>query len=93
MTNQQIEQQLSTLQSMIGCENLDVVEDINVRPCMVVWKLWGGTEQLGQLEARFGSEYADEPDGFAAYFEGFNWTDYCSTVEQCAAQHFDRQYA
>ncbi len=87
MNTMKIDRQLQKLVNMID-PSLDVVED-NVLPCTTVWKLWNGVGQVGQLEARFGSIYADEPDGFAAYIEGRGWTKFHLTVEECAAELLD----
>lgn len=91
MYKYQIDAKLSQLLELANCSHLDVMVDKNVRPCMTVWKLWGQSEQVGQVQYREGSEYADQPDGFAFYLEGYNWTDYCPTVEQCATQHQERK--
>ena len=83
----QVEEQLTKLLELVNCSELETVVDKNTREGVTVWKLFGKSGQCGQAEARFGSEY---PDGYAFYLEGYNWTDYCPTVEQCAAQHKER---
>lgn len=90
MKKHQINEQLSKLLKLTNCSNLEVTVDNNTRDCMTAWKLWGKGGQIAQAEARFGSEYSDQPDGFAFYLEGYNWTDYCPTVQDCASQHKER---
>jgi len=90
MYKYQVEEQLTKLLELVNCSNLEKEVDKNVSTGMTVWKLFGKSGQCGQAEARFGSEYPDQPDGYAFYLEGYNWTDYCPTVEQCAAQHKER---
>lgn len=89
---QKINSQLSQLQKLVGCDDMDVRVVDNLPHYRTIWQLHGKNSTQGQLEARFGSEYADEPDGFAAYVEGYNWTDYLSTIEECAKQLKDRKH-
>lgn len=89
-TQSEIEAQLSQLQQMIGCDGMDVRVVGNLPPYRTIWQLRNKWVQ-GQVEARFGSQYSDEPDGFACYLEGYGWTDYLPTVEECAQQHEDRK--
>jgi hypothetical protein len=89
----EIEVQLTKLQKLIGCEGMNVVVDHNLPSYRTSWKLWDEDSALGQLDARFGSPYSDEADGFAAYFQGYNCTDYLPTVEECAKQHKERRYS
>lgn len=86
-----INQQLTALLSLINCSHLEVEVMDNLPPYKTIWKLWGEHDQVGQVEARFGSPYGDEPDGFAVYVEGSTWTDYCPTIEECAKQHEERK--
>lgn len=92
MDNYWVNEQLPKLLKLINCSHLEVEIDFNVPSYLVVWKLWGEHDQIGQVEARFGSPYSDEPDGFAVYVEGHNWTDYCPTIEECAKQHFELKH-
>lgn len=85
-----INQQLPKLLQLINCSHLEIAIS-EPHPYRVIWKLWGEYDQVGQVEARFGSPYSDEPDGFAVYVEGSTWTDYCSTIEECAKQHEERK--
>lgn len=87
----EIESQLSRLQKMIGCNEMDVRVVDNLPSYRTIWQLRNSSVQ-GQIEARFGSQYSDEPDGFACYVEGYSWTDYVPTVEECVQQHKDRKH-
>lgn len=86
-----INQQLTALLSLINCSTLEVEVMNNLPQYRTIWKLWGEHNQVGQVEARFGSPYSDEPDGFAVYVEGHNWTEYLPTIEECAKQHEERK--
>ena len=88
---EKIESQLSQLQKMIGCDEMKVRVVNNLPSYRTIWQLQGENSQ-GQLEARFGSQYTDEPDGFAAYVEGHSWTDYLPTIEECAKQLENRKH-
>lgn len=87
----EINSQLSQLQEMIGCNGMDVSVVDNLPSYRTIWQLRDSYTQ-GQIEARFGSQYADEPDGFAACVEGHNWTEYLPTVEECAKQLEERKH-
>lgn len=89
-TQSEIESQLRQLQQMIGCDGIDVRVVGHLPAYRTIWQLQGKHSQ-GQMEARFGSRYSDEPDGFACYVEGHNWTDYLPTIEECAQQHKERK--
>lgn len=91
-TKFEIESQLSRLKQEIGCDDMDVRVVGNLPHYRTIWQLQGKNSTQGQIEARFGSQYSDEPDGFACYVEGHSWTDYVSTVEECVQQHKDRKY-
>lgn len=44
-----INSQLGKLLNLMGYTHLDVIVDTNVSPWLTVWKLWGVSEQIGQV--------------------------------------------
>lgn len=96
MEVQERRKNLLRLQELIGCSSFDTVEVKNnvLIPSRTTWTIFQSDgHSIGSIEARFGGEYPDEPDGYVAWLEGHNPTDYCKTVEECAEQLKERKYA
>ncbi len=81
-------QQLILLARKMGFTEHEMVDVSNLGDPRIAYHLWNWetSQTVGMIEGRFNSPYKDQPDGYAAYKEGYNWTDYCPSIDETFIQ-------